>query len=326
VLVIQKYGGTSVEGPDRILAVADRIAARRRAGDDVVVVVSAMGQTTDELLRLADQVSPTPSRRELDMLLTAGERISMALLSMALHDRDTPAISFTGSQSGILTDTRHGEAEIVDVRPIRIGPELERGRVVIVAGFQGVSAEKEITTLGRGGSDTTAIALAHYLGAGACEIYTDVPGVMTADPRVVPEARVLPDLDFDTMSAMAHLGAGVMHHRAVDRAREWGRPFRVRPAHDDAPGTGIGEVDATAVPALVAVCGRLSGGSAEVAVVGRRAAETAARARGILEAAGIGAGEPIVDARSLRLPVPGDRLADAQRLLHGALVAEPAAR
>jgi aspartate kinase len=228
VLIVQKFGGTSVGTPARIRRVAARVAERHAAGDRVVVVVSAMGHTTDQLLELAGRVCEHPTRREMDMLLTAGERISMALLSMALNTRDVPAISFTGSQSGIITDDRHTRARILEIRPIRIGPELEKGKVVIVAGFQGVSLTKEITTLGRGGSDTTAVGLAAGLGADLCEIYTDVAGVMTADPRLVPGARLLPQVPWDTMLELAAHGAGVMHHRAVNLARRQQVPFVVR--------------------------------------------------------------------------------------------------
>ncbi len=241
--LVQKYGGTSVDGPERLRAVARRVAAARAEGQALVVVVSAMGQTTDELLRLAHEVSPAPSRRELDMLLTTGERVSMALLAMALHDLDVPAISFTGSQSGILTDDAHSAARIVEVRPERIRAALERGQVVIVAGFQGVSpATKEITTLGRGGSDTTAVALAAALGRGRCEIYTDVPGVLTADPRLVPAARVLPRLDYRACSALAHLGGRVLHARCVDLAARAGVPLAVRSSFEESEGTLIEEV------------------------------------------------------------------------------------
>src|SRR5438876_3454848 len=189
-IVVQKYGGSSVADVTRLRQVADRVMRTRGEGHDVVVVVSAMGDTTDELLALAKQVSPDPPRRELDMLLTCGERISMALLSMALHEQAVPAISFTGSQSGIITNDAHAQARIVEVRPYRIQDELANGKVVIVAGYQGVSSRREVTTLGRGGSDTTAVALAAALGAD-CEIYSDVDGVFSADPRVVPGARKL---------------------------------------------------------------------------------------------------------------------------------------
>ncbi|HYT40100.1 MAG TPA: aspartate kinase, partial [Acidimicrobiia bacterium] len=205
-LVVQKFGGTSVADPDRIRAVADHIARTRRQGDDVVVVVSAMGKTTDELIRLAAEVSSTPTGREMDMLLTAGERISMALLCMALIDMEVPAVSFTGSQAGIVTDTTHGKAKILEVRAHRLTEALAAGNVVVVAGFQGVSTALDVTTLGRGGSDTTAVALAAALGADACEIYTDVTGVYTADPRVVPDARRLGLVSYEEMLDMAATG------------------------------------------------------------------------------------------------------------------------
>jgi len=241
-VLVQKYGGTSVGDPERIRAVAARVAAARGAGHALVVVVSAMGHTTDELLRLAHRVSERPSRRELDMLLTAGERISMALLAMALGDLGVEAISFTGSQSGILTDGAHSAARIVDVRPDRIRAELERGRVVIVAGFQGVDPKtKEITTLGRGGSDTTAVALAAALAPAACEIYTDVSGVMTADPRVVPAARPIERLSYRACSSLAHLGGQVLHARCVDLAARRRVPLTVRSSFDEHPGTRIVE-------------------------------------------------------------------------------------
>jgi len=243
-VLVQKYGGTSVDGPERIRAVAKRVAAARRAGHEVVVVVSAMGHATDDLLALAALVSQTPNRRELDMLLTAGERISMSLLAMALHDLKVASISFTGSQSGILTDGHHGAARITAVRPERIRASLANGQVVIVAGFQGVNPEtKEITTLGRGGSDTTAVALAATLDRSPCEIYTDVPGVLTADPRVVPQARVIPTLSYRTCSTLAHLGGRVLHARCVDLAARERVPLSVRSSLDESPGTRIVEED-----------------------------------------------------------------------------------
>ena len=255
MLVVQKYGGTSLGTPRRIQKAADRIADRYRSGDRVTVVVSAMGQTTDQLQDLAGKITSRPSRRETDMLLTAGERISMALLSMALGNHDVPAISFTGSQSGIITDTRHTRARILELRPLRIGPELDKGKVVIVAGFQGVSREKEVTTLGRGGSDTTAVALALGLKADACEIYTDVPGVMTADPRLVPEGKLVPRVTWDTMLELSACGAGVIHSRAVELARRHRLPFQVRSAFQKKDGT---MVDGTAMeggPEVAAVSG-----------------------------------------------------------------------
>jgi len=225
--VVQKFGGSSVADVDKLTRVAARVAARRRQGDEVCVVVSAMGDATDDLLALAKRISRDPPRRELDMLLTAGERISMALLSMALQEQGVEAISFTGSQAGILTTDAHAAARILEVRPVRVREELGRGRVVIVAGFQGVSAKREITTLGRGGSDTTAVALAAALGAD-CEIYSDVAGVFTADPRVVPEARRLEELSYEEMQALAAAGAKVLNAQAVEFARGAGIAIRAR--------------------------------------------------------------------------------------------------
>jgi aspartate kinase len=221
-IVVQKYGGSSVADVERIGQVADRVAAAKAAGKDVVVVVSAMGDTTDELLALAQRVSANPARRELDMLLSAGERISMALLSMALNARGVPAVSFTGSQSGIVTNDAHTSARIVEVRPFRVQDELARGKVVIVAGYQGVSYKREVTTLGRGGSDTTAVALAAALDAEACEIYSDVAGVFTADPRVVPDARRLAELSYEEMQELAESGARVLNAQAVEFAKDRG--------------------------------------------------------------------------------------------------------
>jgi aspartate kinase len=218
-IVVQKYGGSSVADVERIQKVADRVAATRASGKDVVVVVSAMGDTTDELLALAKRVSESPARRELDMLLTAGERISMALLSMALNARGVAAVSFTGSQSGIVTNDSHTNARIVEVRPFRVQDELARGTVVIVAGYQGVSYKRDVTTLGRGGSDTTAVALAAALDAEACEIYSDVDGVYTADPRVVPEARRLAEMSYEEMQELAEAGARVLNAQAVEFAK-----------------------------------------------------------------------------------------------------------
>jgi aspartate kinase len=218
-IVVQKYGGSSVADLDRIGRVAERIVATRRAGHRVCVVVSAMGKTTDQLLALARQASPAPPRRELDMLLSVGERTTMALLAIALHARGEDAISFTGSQSGIITNDRHFDARIIEVRPFRIEDELARGRIVIVAGYQGMSYKREITTLGRGGSDTTAVALAAALGAERCEIYSDVDGVYSADPRVVPTARHIPTMGYDELQEMAECGAKVLNAEAVAFAK-----------------------------------------------------------------------------------------------------------
>jgi aspartate kinase len=227
-LLVQKYGGTSVGSPERIQNVAERIVRTRRGGADLVVVVSAMGDATDDLIQLARQVSTRSHPREMDMLLTAGERISMALVSMAVNDRGQEAVSFTGSQSGIVTDASHTRAKILEVKADRIKEELSRGRVVIVAGFQGVSKDREVTTLGRGGSDTTAVALAAALGANECEIYTDVDGVYTSDPRLVPGARKIPKLSYDEMLELASLGAKVLHNRSVEIARRFNVPVHVR--------------------------------------------------------------------------------------------------
>jgi aspartate kinase len=244
-LVVQKFGGTSVADPDRIKAVADHVVRTRRGGDDVVVVVSAMGKTTDDLVRLASDVTRAPGGREMDMLLTSGERISMALLSMAIEDLGQPAMSFTGSQAGILTDTEHGKAKIIEVRGDRIREALAGGKVAIVAGFQGVSTERDITTLGRGGSDTTAVALAAALGADVCEIYTDVEGVYTADPRIVPKAHKLARVSFDEMLEMAATGGRVLALRSVEFARNHGVKIHVRSSFTWAPGTWVTEEDAS---------------------------------------------------------------------------------
>ena len=251
-IIVQKYGGSSVADVARIRKVAERVRARTAGGHRLVVVVSAMGDTTDELLGLAKQVSPDPPRRELDMLLTCGERISMALLSMALQQLEVPAISFTGSQSGIITDESHASARIVEVRPVRILEELQAGRVVIVAGYQGVSRKREVTTLGRGGSDTTAVALAAALQAEVCEIFSDVDGVFSADPRVVPEAHRLASLGYDEMQELASAGARVLNAQAVEWAKANGITLHALHAHAPGPGTripgaGAGQVPVTAV-------------------------------------------------------------------------------
>jgi aspartate kinase len=239
VLLVQKFGGTSVADPDRIRAVADHVARTRRAGDDVVVVVSAMGKSTDDLLRLAHDVADVPEGRELDMLLTAGERISMALVCMAVENLGVPAVSFTGSQAGIVTDAEHGRAKIIEVRGDRIREALGAGKVAIVAGFQGVSTSREITTMGRGASDLTAVALAATLGADVCEIYTDVEGVYTADPRVVPEAHKLARVSFDEMLEMAATGGRVLALRSVEFARNHRVRVHVRSSFTWAPGTWV---------------------------------------------------------------------------------------
>jgi aspartate kinase len=240
-LVVQKYGGTSLADPERIRAVADHIARTRRQGNDVVVVVSAMGKATDDLLRLAHDVAPEPSGRELDMLLTAGERISMSLLCMAIADHGVAAASFTGSQAGIVTDTTHGRARILEVKGDRLRDALVAGQVAVVAGFQGVSVERDVTTLGRGGSDTTAVALAAVLKAEVCEIYTDVAGVYTADPRVVPTARRLAAVSYEEMQEMAATGGRVLALRSVEFARNHGVTLHVRSSFTWEPGTWVHE-------------------------------------------------------------------------------------
>jgi aspartate kinase len=241
--IVQKYGGTSVADIDRIRAVSERVCEAKRAGHDVVVVVSAMGRTTDELMAMAAELTPMPNPRELDLLLTAGERIAMSLLALAVNAAGFPAASYTGSQAGIITDTRHGRARIIDIRPGRIREALDRGAVVIVAGFQGVSTAYDVTTLGRGGSDTTAVALADALGAERCEIYTDVAGVYTADPRLVPEARKLHAVSYEEMLEMAASGARVLQLRAVEYARGSGVMLHVRSSFSDEDGTWVREED-----------------------------------------------------------------------------------
>ncbi len=237
-LVVQKYGGSSVADAERIKRVAERIVATRREGHDVVVVVSAMGDTTDELIELAEQVTPVPSGREFDMLLTAGERISMALLAMAIHSLGYSAESFTGSQAGVLTTAVHGRARIQRITPARVQNSVAAGRVAIVAGFQGVSPDtKDITTLGRGGSDTTAVALAAALDADVCEIYTDVDGVFSADPRIVSNARKLDTITYEEMLEMAAAGAKVLMLRCVEYGRRYGVPIHVRSSFSNLAGT-----------------------------------------------------------------------------------------
>jgi aspartate kinase len=242
-LIVQKYGGTSLSCPERIRAIAEKIAERASRRARIIVTVSAMGSSTDELIELARRITPHPPQRELDMLLTVGERISMALLSMALNSLDCRAISFTGSQCGIVTDVSHTRALIEEIRGDRIEEALSNGYVVIVAGFQGVSRTREITTLGRGGSDTTAIALAARLGAERCEIFSDVPGVFTADPRIVADARPLPRITYEEMLELAVLGAKVLHYRAAELARRCRVPLHLLSSFDDSGGTVVREAD-----------------------------------------------------------------------------------
>lgn len=239
-VIVQKYGGACLETPERIRAVASHVASLQGAGNSVVVIVSAMGKTTDQLIQTAYQVSPHPNRRELDMLLSTGERVSMSLMSMALADLGVSAISFTGSQAGVMTDDSHSSARIMDVRPIRVHEELERGRVVVLAGFQGVNpTTKEITTLGRGGSDTTAVAMAASLKAQRCEIVKEVDGVCTADPRVVPGSKPLRKLDFTSLAEMCFWGAKVLHYRCVELALSQNVPLVIKKWNQSADSTRI---------------------------------------------------------------------------------------
>ncbi len=250
-LVVQKFGGTSVADPERIREVADHVARTKRHGDDVVVVVSAMGKETDELLRLAAEVAAVRPGREMDMLITAGERKATALLCMALHDLGVPADSFTGSQAGFITDTSHTNAKILELRPERVQAALAAGRTPVVGGAQGVSTERDVTFLGRGGSDTTAVALAHALGASVCELYTDVPGVFTADPRLVPTARRMSHISFDEMLEMTANGCPKPAMRSVEFARTWGVRLHVRSAFTWEPGTWVQEEDPAMEQAIV---------------------------------------------------------------------------
>ncbi len=240
-IVVQKYGGTSVGSVERIQIVADRVVHTREAGNDVIVVVSAMGETTDDLGRMAAQITDLPDPRELDMLLTAGERIAMSLLGIAINARGCKAASYTGSQAGIITDTTHGAAKIVEIRPKRVIEALDQGIVVVLAGFQGLSSQYEITTLGRGGSDLTAVAMAGAVGAEVCEIYTDVEGVFTADPRLVPTARKIETITYDEMLELAGAGAKVLQARSVEMARRHGVRIHVRSTFTTDDGTWVQE-------------------------------------------------------------------------------------
>ncbi|MGH2730687.1 MAG: aspartate kinase [Actinomycetota bacterium] len=250
-LIVQKYGGTSVGDADRIKRVAERVVTAADDGQEVCVVVSAMGESTDDLMSLAAQISPTPHARELDMLLSAGERISMALLSMAINELGREAVSLTGSQAGIVTDTAHGKAKIVDVKARRVLDALAAGRIVIVAGFQGVSTEFDVTTLGRGGSDTTAVALAAALGADVCEIYTDVEGVFTADPRIVPDANKLHAVSYEEMLELSASGTKVLMLRSVEYARNHKVLMHVRSSFTDDEGTWVREEDERMEQAII---------------------------------------------------------------------------
>ncbi|MDR3637353.1 MAG: aspartate kinase, partial [Isosphaeraceae bacterium] len=244
-LLVQKFGGTSVADSNKILAAARRAIRAHQRGNQVLVVVSARGHTTDELIELAKEITEKPPVREMDMLLSTGEQVSVALMAMAIQSLGVPAISFTGAQIGLVTDSFHTKARIRNISTERMAQALDEGKIVIVAGFQGVDENYNITTLGRGGSDTTAVALAAVLGADACEIYTDVDGVYTTDPRVVPEARKIDRISYDEMLELASLGAGVMHSRSIEFAKKYGVPIHVRSSFSDADGTWIvAEADA----------------------------------------------------------------------------------
>ena len=250
-VVVQKYGGSSVASTERIMNVARRIVATYDAGNSVCAVVSARGDTTDELLAMASEITPRPPERELDMLLSTGERISCALLAMAIHTLGREAVSFTGSQAGIVTDTYHTKAKIVGISPMRVEQTLADGKIALVAGFQGVSTSKDVTTLGRGGSDTTAVALAHALGAQVCEIYSDVDGVYTANPAVVPDARKLHVVSYEEMLEMAASGAQVLALRSVEYARRYHVTIHSRSSFSDAEGTWVKEADDSMEQAIV---------------------------------------------------------------------------
>ena len=272
-LIVQKYGGSSVADAESVKRVARRIVDTHASGHDVVVVVSAMGDTTDDLLDLAEQVSPHPAARELDMLLTAGERISMALLAMAIHDLGAEARSYTGSQAGLITDSAHGAARIIDVTPGRIQDAIADRAIPIVAGFQGVAQDtKDVTTLGRGGSDTTAVALAAALGADVCEIYTDVDGVFSADPRVVPRARQMPFVTYEEMLELAAAGAKVLHLRCVEYARRFDLPIHVRSSFSTREGTWV--LSDKAIAARIAALSTTEGAAVEQPIISGTAADT----------------------------------------------------
>lgn len=317
-VIVQKYGGTSVADVSRIHAVADRIRDTKVSGKDLVVVVSAMGQTTDRLVSLAAEMTSEPPPREMDMLLTAGERITMALLAMALNDRGVEAVSFTGSQAGILTDSSHGDARITKITGERVRDALAEGKVVIIAGFQGVDPQsREITTLGRGGSDTTAVALAAALGAEACEILTDVAGVFSADPRVVPEAQKLDEIGYYDMLTLASAGAAVLMPSSVEIARETGVPVHVRSAFSQGEGTWIVRNDSEE---FVAVAASVVDDIGVVTIAGTGASSSVAEMVDRLAAVGIDAVSTIADDRYLRIHVAAEEIDQAVRCIHELLI------
>jgi aspartate kinase len=322
-VVVQKYGGSSVADVSRIREVAARVVQSVQAGDSVVVVVSAMGNTTNELLELARSVSPNPGRRELDLLVSVGERVSMTLLAMAIQDLGVPAVSFTGSQSGIITDERHVAARVLEVRPHRLRAALDSGAVAIVAGFQGVSRSGEVTTLGRGGSDTTAVVLAAALGAHHCEICSDVDGVWSADPRVVPGARRLDELPLDGAVALAQSGAKVLLAEAVERAREWGVELHAA-ATARPPGSGSRLPPGPAPAAPMAVTA-----DAELVLVALEGTDwrtaLGALPGGALRSVFVenGVGKAILDMRNLAAPPPGAEPTATLTVVSRQVVSEP---
>ena len=313
-IVVQKYGGSSVADVARIRQVAERVMRTRAAGHDVVVVVSAMGGTTDDLLALAKQVSANPDRRELDMLLTAGERIAMALLSIAIRDLGGDAISFTGSQSGIITTDRHVDARIIEVRPFRVQDELARGRIVVIAGYQGVSYRREITTLGRGGSDTTAVAMAAALGAEYCEICSDVDGVYTADPRVVPGAARIGTLAYEETQELAEAGAKVLNAQAVEFAKAQGIAIYARASTSPLPGADPASDGTVVRQAPPRQPGSVVGVASERDVLVVEAAESAGETLALLDAHGVAGKQLQQAADSLTLVVSRDNLHDEARV------------
>jgi len=326
-IVVQKYGGSSLADVGRVCAVAQQVVERSRSGDSVVVVVSAMGKTTDGLIRQAREVSLNPPRRELDMLVTAGERISMALICMAIHELGEEAISFTGSQSGIITESSHQGARIIEVRPFRLEQALETGKIVIVAGYQGVSLDREVTTLGRGGSDTSAVALAAALGATSCEIYSDVDGVYDADPNVCPQAKLIPEVGYETMQGMSSVGAKVLNAEAVEFARRANIKIVARKTGDTSERrtevVSHKELQATGVTAVVGAIGvsRLSGSVDDMGSLLAGIERTRGRLFGVGGAAG---GEWWVHRTDIpeRSPLPLEEVARSFGLLHwdGAVV------
>ena len=315
-VIVQKYGGSSVADVERLRRVAERVMRTRRLGHDVVVVVSAMGDTTDDLLALAKRVSPNPDRRELDMLLTAGERIAMALLSMAIRELGGDAISFTGSQSGIITNDRHVDARIIEVRPFRVQDELARGRIVVIAGYQGMSYRREVTTLGRGGSDTTAVAMAAALGAEYCEICSDVDGVYTADPRVVTSARRIGELSYEETQELAESGARVLNAQAVEFAKDRSIAIYARATSGALPGADPA-ADGTVVRRFPPrAAGAIVGVASERDVLVLRAGHPT-RVLTLLDEIGVAGKQLQIGADRLSVVISRDNLHEEQRLRDG---------